>query len=73
MSSLIETMSLNEGPILNLNEMIFSLIYGITAGATIGKKTKHQEELISVMKEAIYSLMKKGVLLISILPLGCSK
>ena len=52
-SVLIEKISSSEGSIVNLSEKIFSLTYGITARAAIGKKSKHQQELVSIMKEAI--------------------
>ncbi|XVF71519.1 hypothetical protein PTKIN_Ptkin12aG0044300 [Pterospermum kingtungense] len=52
-ASLIKTIALNEGSPTNLSEKIFSLTYGITSRAALGKKFKGQEEFIRIITETI--------------------
>ena len=51
--NLIESISSNRGSTINLSSKILSLTYGITARAAFGKKSKYQEDFISLVKEAI--------------------
>lgn len=41
------------GSVINLSEKIFSLTYGITAGAAFGGKCQDQQTLTTVVKEGI--------------------
>ncbi|XVF77141.1 hypothetical protein PTKIN_Ptkin14bG0017100 [Pterospermum kingtungense] len=52
-SDLVKSISMNEGSPINLSEKIFSLSYGITARAALGKKTKAQEEFIRIISEGV--------------------
>ncbi|KAL5101212.1 hypothetical protein RYX36_005539 [Vicia faba] len=40
---LVKSISANEGLVVNLSHMIFSMTYGITARAALGKRSKHQQ------------------------------
>ncbi|WJX58229.1 hypothetical protein P8452_43704 [Trifolium repens] len=52
-SILVKSISSSEGSIVNLNHKITSMISGITARATFGKKSKHQQVFISKLNEVI--------------------
>ncbi|XVF71521.1 hypothetical protein PTKIN_Ptkin12aG0044500 [Pterospermum kingtungense] len=52
-SSLIKTISLNEGSVINLSEKISSMTYGITSRAALGEKFKGQEEFKRIMTETL--------------------
>ena len=51
-SALIETISSNEGSVINLTKNILSMTYGITRRAAFGRKSRYQQEFISVIEEA---------------------
>lgn len=51
--NLVESISSNRGSTINLTRKILSLTYGITARAAFGKKSKYQEEFISLVEEAV--------------------
>ncbi|OIW04253.1 hypothetical protein TanjilG_00813 [Lupinus angustifolius] len=54
-SSMIKTIcAREEGSVVNLSEMISSLIYGIVARAAFGKKYKFQQVFISAMEEILH-------------------
>ncbi|KAK7305219.1 hypothetical protein VNO77_43121 [Canavalia gladiata] len=53
-SAFIETISSSEGFVVNVSEKIYSLTYGITARAAIGEKCMHQQQLISIIEEAMH-------------------
>ncbi|KAM0063805.1 putative premnaspirodiene oxygenase [Helianthus debilis subsp. tardiflorus] len=52
-SNLIHTIFKQSGSVINLSELIYALTYGITTRSVFGKKSKHQEALISIIDEAI--------------------
>ncbi|XVE50795.1 hypothetical protein DITRI_Ditri01bG0191800 [Diplodiscus trichospermus] len=52
-SDFIKSIALNEGSPINLSEKIFSLSYGVTARAALGKKSKGQDEFIRIITEAV--------------------
>ncbi|KAK9057215.1 hypothetical protein SSX86_024582 [Deinandra increscens subsp. villosa] len=52
-SNLIRVIAKQSGSIVNLSELIYALTYGITTRSVFGKKSKHQEALISLIDEAI--------------------
>ncbi|KAJ0733874.1 putative premnaspirodiene oxygenase [Helianthus annuus] len=52
-SNLIDTIFKQSGSVINLSELIYALTYGITTRSVFGKKSKHQEALISIIDEAI--------------------
>ncbi|KAI3456830.1 hypothetical protein Pfo_013493 [Paulownia fortunei] len=43
----------NEGSPVNLTEKLYSSTYALTSMAALGKKTKEQDELLPILKEAI--------------------
>lgn len=51
-SKLIKSISEHVGSPIDLSQRIFSLTYGITARVAFGKKCKHQESFIALVKEA---------------------
>jgi alpha-guaiene 2-oxidase len=51
--NMIRSISLHKGSAANLSKMIFSLTYSITAQAAFGRKTKYQEEFVTVVEEVM--------------------
>ncbi|CAH1428756.1 unnamed protein product [Lactuca virosa] len=51
-SKFIKSISEHVGSPIDLSQRIFSLTYGITARVAFGKKCKHQESFIALVKEA---------------------
>ncbi|KAL5549499.1 hypothetical protein UlMin_004730 [Ulmus minor] len=53
LSNLVSWIASNTGSAINLTRKIFWLTYSITSRAAFGKKSKEQEEFISIVAEAI--------------------
>lgn len=51
--NLITSISLQKGTAINLSRKIFSFTYGVVSRAAFGKKSKYQEEYISLVEETI--------------------
>ncbi|KAL7207594.1 hypothetical protein ACSBR1_029526 [Camellia fascicularis] len=49
--NLVKSISLKKTSPINLSKKIFSLTYGVTARAAFGRKTKGQEEFVSIVEE----------------------
>ncbi|KAK2378033.1 cytochrome P450 71D10 [Trifolium repens] len=52
-SNLVKSISANEGSVVNLTRMIYTLTNGIVARACFGKRNKHQQEFISAIDETV--------------------
>ncbi|KAH7860313.1 hypothetical protein Vadar_011994 [Vaccinium darrowii] len=52
-SKLIKSIALNEGSPVNLSQKLYSLAFEITSRAAFGKRFKHQEAFISIVKEGL--------------------
>nr|XP_043632943.1 desmethyl-deoxy-podophyllotoxin synthase-like [Erigeron canadensis] len=52
-SNLIQMISKSSGSPVNLSELIYAMTYGITTRSIFGKKSKHQEALISLIDKAL--------------------
>lgn len=49
----IRDISSNQGSTVNISRKIFSFTYGLTARVAFGKKSKYQEEFISLVEESL--------------------
>jgi hypothetical protein len=52
-SNLVKSISANEGSVVNLTRMIYTLTNGIVARACFEKRNKHQQEFISAIDETV--------------------
>jgi cytochrome P450 len=52
-SDIVKLIFANEGSIVNLSMLIFSMTYGIVARSAFGKKNRHQQAFKSTIEEAL--------------------